>query len=220
MNLNLKIIADFEFVVDLDLAMFKFIRENYPDSPLINRDLLFFDIEGIVKALLYRNKMNPLEVIIPNQDTDDLYLEIMNKKEDELLSYARAYDTFGLFITMLSVGTSIKSITILCKNELEANYIKSLNPKLQIIVGNKEDFNLAEYNVLYEKYIYNLMLYPDLNGKQIYISNAGFNMQPDNMSCTNSVLTKCITISNELHTIDMYKSVKYRYKPHEGDNKE
>ena len=207
------LLVEFDFVVDLDLAMFKFMRENYYKSPMVNHDFLRLNNEMvIVYNMLNRSKINPLEYIIPNQDTTQLYNSLLDDEDNykKLLSYANAYDTFPLMITFLKEASSV-SIDILCKNEIEKDFINNLNPIIHTVIEpDKKNIKLSDYTVLYIKYFKNAEDYNNIFGKHIYIPAAKFNMEPDK-DMVNLYFVSKYGSKNEIHLIDLYKRVKYRF---------
>ena len=214
------LLVEFEFVIDLDLAMFKFIRDNYFNSEYVYHEFLSLtDEKEIIFNLLSRKHINPLEYIILNRDTTNLYNTLMNDEYQykKLLNYATTYDTFGLMITFLREASSV-SIDILCKNQIEADFIKSLNPMLNtVIYPSRFTVPLGLYTAIYSKYFYYLTNYHQVQGKHIYIPAAKYNME-ENQDCVNLTLTKLFSDVNEIHLIDLYRGVKYRFPPKEEDN--
>lgn len=213
-----ELLVEFESVVDLDLAMYKFIKDKYPNSSYVDQKFINEkDERAVIYALLNRKHINPLEIIMPGLETTKLYYEIMNDHYEELLSYATAYDTFGLMITFLNNASSV-DITIWCKSKLEEDFIKKLNPNIKtIIIPNRKDIVLSKYTVLYVKYIAYLAEYNNLAGKHIYIAAAKYNMD-ENKDMVSSL---CCLYSdvNIFHLIDLYTMVKFRFLRKEG-NKE
>lgn len=214
------LLVEFEFVIDLDLAMFRFIRDNYFESEYVYHEFLSVpDEQEVIFNLLSRKHINPLEYIIPDRDTTTMYHSLMEDEElyKKLLSYATAYDTFGLMITFLKEASSV-SIDILCKNQLEADFIKSLNPMLNtVIYPSRFAVPLGLYTAIYTKYFYYLTNYQQVQGKHIYIPAAKYNME-ENQNCVNLTLTGLFSDVNEIHLIDLYTHVKYRFPIKEEDN--
>lgn len=216
-----ELLVEFEFVIDLDLAMYKYIRSNFSNSSYVDTNFINEkDEKSVIYKLLNRKYINPLEIIIPGQETTGMYFEILDKHYEELLSYAKAYDTFGLMITYLNNASSV-SIDILCRSKLEADFIKNLNPKLNTIVKqDKINVSLKKYTVMYVKYLTNLFEYDiqAINGKHIYFPAAKYNMEEDK----DMVSRTCIAFSdtNIFHLIDLYTMVKYRYERKEDTNNE
>lgn len=211
-----ELLVEFESLIDLDLAMYKFIKNKYSDSEYVDKKFINEkDERAIVYALLNRKYINPLEIIMPGVGTTNLYFDIMNNHYEELLSYATAYDTFGLMITFLNNASSV-GITVWCKSKLEEDFIKKLNPVLNtIVVPNRSDIVLSKYTVMYVKYIAYLAEYSDIVGKHIYIAAAKYNMEEDR----DMVSSLCCLYSdvNVFHLIDLYVTIKYRYLKKKGN---
>ena len=207
------LLVEFEFVVDLDLAMFKFIKHNYYYSDLVNKPFLSLtDEQEIVLNMLDRKHINPLEYLLPGYDTENLYYDIMGRNEDaykELLSFAKVYDTFGLMITYLREASSV-SIDILCKNEIEQEFIHNLNNSIHTVVyDNKANVPINMYSALYVKYFVYLMQYRGVSGKHLYVPLANFNMEETEM-VPNKRLSGLFTKTNVIHLIDLYRYAKFR----------
>lgn len=208
------ILAEFDFVIDLDLAMFLYIKANNPD--LLKREYLReTDEKEIIKALLSRVHINPFEILL-NDDVDentriDLYERFMNDSHGmlDLLNYAKAYDTFGLMVAYLKQASSV-DVEILCFNQYQVDFIHSLNPNIKtILYTTRRDVPLEKYTILYVKYFTYLMAYQNVRGKHIYIPSARFNMD-ETHNCLDLRLSRLYGDLNEIRMIDMYRSVKWR----------
>lgn len=206
------ILAEFDFIIDLDLAMIKFIRDNYNNPEYVNQDIInITDDNVLIYKLLHRATTNPLDLLF-NSDIDptNLYYEILNN--DKLLDYATPADTFGLLITFLREATFI-DITVLCKNQVQSDFINKLNSNLKtIIASDKKSINLDKYTVVYLKYYANSIEYNNINGKHIYIANARYNMDEENPKEPKYVISNLIADTNIIHTMDLYTKIKYTGK--------
>lgn len=208
-----ELLVEFEFLVDLDLAMFKFVKDKYRDSPFVNQQFINeMDERQIIYDLLNRPHINPLEIIMDSSiDPTKLYYEIINNHYEELLTYAKAYDTFGLMITFLNNASSV-GITVLCKSKIESDFIKNLNPILHTtIVPNRRDVVLKPYTALYIKYFANAVQYGNIEGKHIYVACAKFNMEEDK-DMMNGLYSYLFSDVNIIHLMDLYTKVKFRYR--------
>lgn len=218
MNDN-EILVEFESLIDLDLAIYKFIKDKYSNSDYVDQKFINEKNErAVIYALLNRKHINPLEIIMPGLETTNLYKDILDNHYEELLSYATAYDTFGLMITFLNNASSV-GITVWCKSKLEQDFIKKLNPVLNtIIIPNRRDIVLSKYTVMYVKYLAYLVEYSTIAGKHIYIAAAKYNMEEDK----DMVSSLCCLYSdvNILHLIDLYTKIKYRYLKKKGNEKD
>ena len=60
-----EILVDFNFLVDLDLAMFKFIKTEYNNPTFVDQKIISLqDEKEIIKLLLYRDSVNVLKTLI------------------------------------------------------------------------------------------------------------------------------------------------------------
>ena len=218
LNISYTILTEFEFLVDMDLAMFKYLKDNAAGSPMLDERIFNMTNEKeVIFTLLNRKHINPLEILIPEGDTLNLYKDLMANHEEELLEYATVYDTFKLMITFLNNISAPTSITVLCKNDLEADFIKKCNDRLGTrVVKNKQAMSLARYNVIYVKYLIQLVEFQrkQLNGKHLYFAATKFNMEEDK-DCVKGALSYMFSDTNILHMIDLYKKVKYRFRKEE-----
>lgn len=207
------LLVEFEFVVDLDLAMLKFIRENYGDSDMVNKRLINLKSSYVARRIMLNRKhINPLELLLPGQDSTQLYFDLINDKKNlyNLLMYAVAYDTFGLMVTYLKHASSVE-LEILCRNEVEEAFIKYLNPEMPTIVrSSRFDINLSKYTALYLKYFAYATNYVGLDGKNLYIAAAKFNMEEDSDN-TNIELTHIYSQTNVIHLMDLDRRAKFRF---------
>ena len=207
-----KILVEFEFLIDLDLAIFKLIKDKYNNPEYINQDIIKMNDESkIVDFMINRKNINPLKQIIPNADSLNLYNDIMKNHMDELLKYAKASDIFPLMITDLKEATSV-SVTALCNSKLQENFIKSLNTKIQtIIYDDYKKVPVDDYTILYIKYFESAFKYNEIAGKHIYIANARYNMDEET-DMPNSELSALFGDVNIIHLIDLYRNIKVERK--------
>lgn len=204
-----EILVDFNFLVDLDLAMFKFIKTEYNNPKFVDQKILSLqDEKEIIQLLLYRDSVNVLETLIPKENTLEMYKDIMNNKMDSLLKYAKASDIFGLMITFLREGSSV-DVTVLCESKLQADFIHSLNPILKTTVSSRKNIALSKYNVIYSKFYSDILKYNNVAGKNIYIANAKYNMEPGK-NIPNIAISTLVGDINIIRTIDLYRNIKYR----------
>lgn len=205
-----ELLVEFDFLINMDIAMYYYVKENFAESPYVNKQLMNVPYEDAVNQLLLNRKhINPLELIIPGMDTMELYKDLMANHEAELLEYAKAYDTFPLMITYLNLSSV--GIMVLCKNDLEVQFINKLNSRLKcMVVADRSKVNLRPYTVIYVKYFASLIEFPVINGKNIFIAAAKFNMEDDE-DCVDKRLTLLYTQSNDVHLIDLYRDMKFRF---------
>lgn len=203
-----KLLVEFEFIVDLDLAMVKLIKDKYNNKELVNQDLINTKDENkLISVLINREHINPLELLMPKYDTTNLYNDLISNHMNELLEYAKAYDTFSLMITFLREASSI-SITILCNTKEQSDFIKKLNPMFNTIISSRKDIVLSDYTVLYIKYYAHALEYINLNGKHVYIAKARFNMDSNKPKLPLIPISAMVSDINIIHLMDLYTKIK------------
>lgn len=205
-----RILAEFEFVIDFDMAIFRMIRDEYTNSPyVIERVKGFYNEYRILDWLIHRKCRNPLELIMPDLDTNTLYKQLTEDKEKYLLEkYGMVADTFYLMVTYIEQSYSA-DVTIWCKNQIEAGYIKNKNSKISVLIcENRADIDLNNYDVIYMKFFTSALEYNKLEGKHIYIAYARYNT--DENGLIDKELVAKFAKLNIIHLIDLYRKVKYR----------
>ena len=209
-----RILVEFEFLIDLDVAIFKFIRAEYNNLKFVNQDIIKINNEAeIIKLMINRQHINPLEIILPNVDSTNLYDDIINNHMNELLKYAKASDIFPLMVTFLKEATSV-DITVLCNSKLQEDFIKSLNNKLNtVIYDDYKNVPVDKYTILYIKNYPSVLKYNHIAGKHIYIANARYNMEED-MNAPTLAISALVSDVNIIHMIDMYRNIKVERKKH------
>lgn len=207
-----KLLVNFDFIVDLDFAMIKFIKENYYDSQYVSKNILDMSEDSIKNILINRKYINPLELLFKDNDTTDLYFELTTEKINFLLDYATVYDTYPLLITMKNNASSL-DIIIHCNNTYEENYIKNLNGGFNTITCSNANITVNKYDIFYIKYLAQIIEYQHLEGKHIYVANARYNMD-DGKDRLKTDIAMLFGDVNLLHSMDLY--VDYKYKLQEN----
>lgn len=216
-NNDNELLVEFEFIIDLDMAMYKYIQKNYASSEYVDQQLIYSKNEyAIINLMMHRINMNPLRVLMPNVDPDKLYNEIIDNSENEVLKYAKPYDSFYLIITYIIQASSV-GVTILCNNQIEADFIKSKDSRVNtLICEDKSKLDLKKYTALYVKYFHNLIKYGNIEGKYIYISSARYNYDKNNKLDESLILL--YGDLNIIKFMDLYTQIKYHRKKGESKN--
>ena len=208
---KIKSLFAFSSVVDMAMAVYNYIHKYSSSDIFMKENMNLKTDEEIIKLLINRTSLNPLELVIkPEYDSSDLYLDLMENHQKELLEYARATDAFALMVTYLKMLNDV-SIKVLCENELQSKYIKKLNSNIDTLIMHKEETNPALYDSLYIKFYAEAISFPNLNGKNIYISRAKYNMDHDLDSdyVPNTHISAIVGYTNKIHLMDLYKNIKF-----------
>lgn len=220
---NLSILIPFDLIINTEYGLIQYIRAEYSDNDIWNQQAIsLLDEESIIIDLLDRAEKNPLFIIANDynndkESLDNLYIEFMNKTYKDILSYSNKTKLYNAIVVWVDMSQTI-SITILCKNKLEIDYIKSLPKfkKCNVIMDTKplSEINLSNYNTIYIKDADDL-IDTKIRGKNIYIAAYLYNLEyTDNIDNGNNIVPKINNIkhllgTNEIKIFSMYK---------EGDN--
>ena len=204
-----RVLVDFETLIDLDLAIWRYLNDKYNNSSFLDQSLMSLNENQVKSLMIHRQPSNPLEILIPGQDVKNMYYEIVNDNETELLKYATPYDILRLFITFIE-SASFADFNILCRNKIEKKFIINLNPVFEsyILISDRSNFDLSDYNMLYTKYFAYCLVYPPFEGITIYIANAQYNMLEDTSTIDPALLEKFYDV-NVIKTMDLYTDIKY-----------
>ena len=204
-----EVFVDFDILLDLDMAIYKYIRKNYKESNDVYKQIISLKSEyDAIYVMINRQEMNPLSLIMKNTDIDELYNSLISSHKNDLLNLAKPTDVLYLMNTFIDNASSIE-ITAHCNDEEELNYIKYISKilelKYKLTSSPKEETSLKGYTSIYIKNFLDLKKFKDIEAKNIYIANTLYNTMA---MLRNTDLLKEITSSNEIRTIDMYKKVK------------
>ena len=206
-NKDNALLIEFEILVDTDLGLWRYIKQNHYDDQVSNKKFLDLDETIARAALLNRHEQNPLTLITLLRNPDGLYQELMDRHELEILQCSDPYSLFGLMETINQEASSVK-IDILCQNEIERAYIKAISNDLEVFVSPKDKIDPTQYSAIYMKYIKSFTEYPTMKGRYIYVANAGYNVEPEKY-CINIEMGKLIEKDNVVKSIDLYTGIKY-----------
>jgi hypothetical protein len=197
------ILCDFEAIIDLDLAIIYYIATHLKNVDLIDTSILrASSYNALRNLLLFRTTNNPLSIIIKEEYKDslnDLYKELMEKHEQEILDLCR-FNDLASYIKILYTTGKLVNITINCDTELQVEYTKKNMPELKVVL---KETNLSNYNTLFVKYSSNLLRFEEIMEKKIYIVNAMYNY--NNFIFKPEVLL--LIDSNKICTVDIYQDL-------------
>lgn len=181
----LNVLIPFNLLIDTDMGLIKLIEYEYHNDEYFWPGMI--DCDDTLKqfSLLSRTDPNPLSVVMKSEDPElqqDLYSQFMEKEYSSILKLSSNTSLCGISsILRTSIDKSVR-VTALCKTQEEADLIKKRHiPVENIILGEPETISLDKYNVLFLKDVEDIRKYKNVDGKEIYIANYGFNMviEPD-----------------------------------------
>lgn len=166
-------IFDFQILCDIDLGLYRLIKRDYYDRNVFDNNLFDTKDERFIKTLLLsRKNFNPLIIfckknIMSDEELDDLYEQFLNEEYENIIALSSPTSLFD--VATISNGIkNVVNITVLCKNQIEVNWINKNNKKLKCIISDYKDFSIDKFDTIYIKYIYHLLL---MDQESIYMKN-------------------------------------------------
>ena len=204
-------------VLDLDMAVIKYTLINL-------RNPQYFDLDKVTDMSyiqlvgeIYRRKyINPLYYLMKSEDLkesmDEVYNELMEKEEYELLKLAPSTDILPLLDSFVKSG-DIKP-SILCYNDIEKQFLEENQNQfrgisiitLKEIMNSTNNFNV--YSQIYLRYWEKEIVYfkNKIIRRTFYVSTSGFNLTEDNNDLENNdLILEILKYNNKISLFDMYR---------------
>ena len=177
-------IFDFQILCDIDLGLYRLIKEDYYDRSVFDNNLFDSDDEVFIKTvLLSRELFNPLNVFckegaLTDEERNNIYKEFLDTEYDRILELSTP-TTIMEIASRCNNTNSIVNVTVLCNSEKEEEWIHKYNRKLKCIVSNYSDLDLDKYDTLYIKDIYTLLAFnqESIKNKNIIFPIYAFNLE-------------------------------------------
>jgi len=183
---GINILIDFECMMDIDYAIYTLVKYKYNKKSGVFYDYYMQseNVNFIKTLMLIRNDINPLTAILTPEymsDADSLYKQIMDADYETILNVAEATDIFGLMETYI-MAQDIISVSVLCKDQAQADIIKKLDSssKINVIISERKKVNLSKFDAIWIGKFAHILGF-DLNqvrGKHIYVLRAKYNLEP------------------------------------------
>ena len=180
-NLNgrvLNAVIDFDFIVNTELGLVRFIRDNFQDDRVFDLDVLNKSDREILSLLCSRDNPNPLSIISTQEnmcDIDPLYNSFfINYKKEIISKSVSERNILGFVSLVLSSGTNMGiNCSISIRDDLEKEQIISHFKRFSFIyksetssIKSKDVFYIKDFNFFTDTNIG----YDDITHKKIYIS--------------------------------------------------
>lgn len=203
---HIKILVEFDAVIDMDLAMLKLVQEKYNNPSYINQDIMNLTLKEVKQALINRQVENPLSICIEDKSlADSIYKELVETKYDEILDN---HSPTGIMKVIEIYRTkSDIDVTVLCSNDREASIVKLYNPNINTTVQKHDNINPKDYDVFFLKNIIRVFVFNGkFEGKHIFILKYAYSLfkAPEGDYIPNPAIARVLYPSNRVGTIDVY----------------
>lgn len=215
---NLKVLILFDTLVDTDYGLFKVFKKEYSKNEYVNKLLInSINDTNIFDFLNSRKEENILNILLKDiyrNSSNKIYNEIMTTNYIKVLEESSVTNVNTLMNNYLASG--LVDITILCKNKIEEQTVKSKIKNVNTITSN--DFSMidiSEFGSIFVKNIKDLIQFKKyLDGKQIYLSNYPFNFEIDRHYKSMPLMSVISQLGNphfEVNVVDVY-TIDDKYK--------
>lgn len=186
-NLNgrtLNAAIDFDFIVNTDMGLIRFIRNNFQDSRAFNLDVLNMGDRIILSLLYLRVFPNPLSIISTEEnfnDIDKLYDSFFENYKQDIIDLSLAENAIVDFVHMVTIARSNFGINpfIFVRDEIEKqeivkhfNFTQFVNKSDTIGIKSKDPYYIKDYRFFLD----NGIKVTDIEHKKIYTSPMQYNI--------------------------------------------
>lgn len=178
----LSALIDFDLIVNTELGLIRFIRENFQDERAFNLEILNKSDREILSLLFSRKNKNPLSIISTEEnlgDIDKLYKSFFDSYEKEIIDHSNSDSTIYKFVELVaSSGTNFGVISFFAvRNDIEKEALNSHFGNLNFVyregssVLGKDIYYIKDYSIFTD-----LDLQNKIARKKIYFSPRQYNL--------------------------------------------
>lgn len=202
-----KVLFTFDSVINTELGILKLIKKEYNNPDIMDKNIikntdLFFRL-----LLLSEFETNPINLVIKKDKSDlsdHILLSFMKNKYNEVLQLSEKTGIYTLVINYMRAADGVIQVIILCKNEQEEQYIKQLNSDISCMVEDIEKINIKSFDSIFVKNINDLLLFKNLEGKNLFILNYRNNFEKDDSTKLCIDVFKDVASNNLFSIVDPY----------------
>ena len=201
-NLNgrmMNALIDFNFIVNTDIGLIRFIRDQFADERAFNLNTLSKSDRKILSLLSCRNNWNPLSIISVEDNLsniDKLYNSFFRDYKKEIINLSITKNNIYDFVnTMILAGSGNGFHTkIFVEDDYEKQFI-SKHFKRVIYINKKDKETIQTMDPYYVKdYRFFVEHKFNISGKNIYVYNYPYNIeffknQESKLTRTNAIKT-------------------------------
>ena len=145
-------IIDFDFIINTDIGVIRFIRDKYSANKELNQEILNKRDRYLLSLLYTRENINPLSIIVKDGsplNIDNLYKGLLNQWNESILKYSLVDEstlTFVRTLAELNAGSGV-AYKVSVKSDIEERIISKLVEKVNVKRISAQD--ILEADTLY-----------------------------------------------------------------------
>lgn len=210
-----RLLIEFDTVIDTDIGIATLMNEEYNNPSFTNPRLFGLSQWEYKITFLNRHYENPLIMFLDHEHFNDA-ADLRKQMREDMLVYEkilRGSITTSIFDIIKEIGLMGRQafeVTILCHNQQEIAYAKSVFPDFVRYVSadswDFDGFDVSDYDTIFVKNIRTPEKFKNFMGKNLYVSRYMFNLDKNNPDAPDPELyTKYhLTAAIELTLIDAY----------------
>ena len=201
----MNVLFSFDSLISVDTGIIKCLHDNYYNDIIFDSDKLTRmnnEEKYMIYNLMYRSNINPISIIMKKDsklDPNKLYNELLGKFLKSVLSYTT--ESPLLEFANKCILNNNTNVTIWCRQDREADFIKTKLPNVNTIKSARVD--ASDYDAIYlDKYI-DTLCFNNLIAKNVYIYEARYNMENDGKTPSIDISVK-INTANKINIMNIY----------------
>ena len=218
-----RVLFDFNAIVDTDIGIAMTINAEFNNPDVINQKLIGLQVQQYKLLMLNRTFYNPMVMFIneryPVFEANDLYDELTHDPDvfPRVLQRSITTSIMEILNEVMKPGSGCEA-TVICWNQMQADYMKNYNRNINILVREDKDkpVSVANFDSIIMKFPYpmeetftnseNIDIIEPVHGKNIYICRYRCNMKRDNIEVPEMTkeLFDYATNANDIYVIDVY----------------
>lgn len=203
----IKIIAEFDTVIDMDLSMMKLVQEKYNNPKFIKQDIMYLSLHDVKEELLNRTHESPLSICIDDLNiANSLCQELTEQHYSEILENHTKTGVFKL-MEIYNKNDSME-VYILCSCQEEADIIKSYDSAMKCIIKKHDKIDITKYDIYFLKSLPRIFVFNGkFVGKHIFVMGYMYNLYktPDGTLFPHPEVARALIPDNRIGIVDVYE---------------
>lgn len=179
---NNSILFDFDSIIDIKIGFIKYLKKNFPDSKMINH-LFINNDDDFLKYYhvdIYNDMIEMCFQGLTKENTHKIYKEAIEKDYEEIISLS-PQTTMAMLINRYKIaGEGAIRSTVLCKNQIEKQYISNILPGTSVrIEKDRQSTDFSNYGRIVCAYCDHALEFNDPRAMNFLILNFRENFEED-----------------------------------------
>lgn len=222
-HVETNVCIEFEALFDIPFGILRMVRQKFNDPSIFEQYWMQADTYTLRCLLYERNYYNPIYAAMKDSEKDiesanEILSELMSPiLYNTILSLSPPIAMYNMVSAMKDVkqtNTDILQYTVICKNDMQYNYLKEKLPNTKAIVTKKPfKFDLSPYHLIILERYENILRYCEdimVSAKTIWIPEFWYNMDIEDRTMPSMEIS---ILCGDINTILTYEPYNNFNKP-------